>query len=132
MNKLAKLVLAAKIYAGFRPEIDPNDSEERYYMAQQCKIYDAFLEGAKKALEITNEVLDNDEMGENIYIINIISGTSIDEAFKEAIYFSKLKNQKVKFRFNGVNCYVNPYSNIELGIVRYDDAIINNKLTVDC
>lgn len=42
-----EIVIAAKNYAGFDIDVDPDDYDERYFQKHKCEIYDAFLKGSK-------------------------------------------------------------------------------------
>lgn len=52
MEENILIIAAAKEYAGFKPTVDPNDSDERYYQAQKCAVYDAFIAGANAVEEL--------------------------------------------------------------------------------
>ncbi len=59
MENQILLEKAARIYADIKPNVTI-DEEERYYNAN-CKIYDAFLEGARayEALNLSSPSIEN-------------------------------------------------------------------------
>lgn len=60
--------------------------------------------------------------------VEILAGTSIEDAFKETISLSKKLECYVDFDFNGVQCTSRPNGSVSNGTSNYHDAISGKKL----
>jgi hypothetical protein len=55
-------------------------------------------------------------------MVSFLAGDDIRSAFEEAIRIAKILNVRVMFKFNGVECFTNPHSDIERGLTQFEKA----------
>lgn len=106
---LEELERAAKAYAGFTPDCDPNSEEERYYSTHKCDKYDAFISGAKfvmghdfigvKPKPINEIVIPKCDVKDGIgNQVAVIAGRNLGRTFNPEFIetIKNLKNEGVK------------------------------------
>ena len=58
--------------------------------------------------------------------IEFLAGTTINDAWDEAIRLCRLLGVKVKFNFNGVSCHAYSTSITKYGVEAYNEALRSN------
>lgn len=57
--------------------------------------------------------------------VSVDPGTSIDDAFNEAVTLAGRVGVEIEFTFNGVSCHAFPYGDPQQGVKEFHDALLS-------